>query len=555
MVIRSRGYPTGRSRRRLIRTLSLVFGIPWTALSGCATAPMPLARSGSNTAVLEPNQSSKPSNGDETPPNTAAEAPSFDPADGISPVIPPTNREFAIDLTTALRLAEVENPVIAEARQRIGEALAVQQGAKALLFPSLNIGTNYHNHTGNLQRSAGTILNLNAKSLYFGGGADTVAANSVGVPAVSIQEPLTDAIFEPLAARQQVARARFAACATANQVLLQVAELHFELLAAEAILRVRRESAQQATEVARLTWAYAVAQQGRDADAQRGATELSLIQNEVHQAEEQLAVASARLAHRLHLDQTVRLQPVAPAVEKVTLVDPATPQQALIDSALRRRPEMGAHAAAVAAAETHHKQELRRPLLPTLWLGFSGGAFGGGSNQLPPELARFGGRTDFDVAAFWTLQNLGLGNLALQKQRRAQVGEAASERLRTIASIRTEVSAALAEATAAGRQIEVTTRQVASAEAGFREDLERIRNTVGRPIEVVDSFRLLNRARVRRIRAVTDYNKAEFRLFVALGSPPPLGEPVTAPIPPAPIAAPVLPPLADGTSRHVRGSF
>ena len=47
---------------------------------------------------------------------------------------PPT-REYPIDLTTALRLAEVENPLIAEARQRIGEALAVQQGARALLLP------------------------------------------------------------------------------------------------------------------------------------------------------------------------------------------------------------------------------------------------------------------------------------------------------------------------------------------------------------------------------------------------------------------------------------
>ncbi len=74
----------------------------------------------------------------------------------------------------------------------------------------------------------------------------------------------------------------------------------------------------------------------------------------------------------------------------------------------------------------------------------------------------------------------------------------------------------------------------------------RIRNTVGRPLEVVNSLELLNQARVDRIRAVTDYNKAEFRLFVSLGSPPPLGGPADAPLPAAPIAAPPLPPLAAG---------
>jgi len=49
---------------------------------------------------------------------------------------------------------------------------------------------------------------------------------------------------------------------------------------------------------------------------------------------------------------------------------------------------------------------------------------------------------------------------------------------------------------------------------------------------------------VARIRAVTEFNKAEFRLFVSLGSPPPLGESANAPLPAAPIATPMLPPLA-----------
>jgi outer membrane protein TolC len=483
---------------------------------------------------------------------TAAEPSSGTPAAIMSSTVPPADQEYPIDLTTALRLAEVENPLIAEARQRIGEALAVQQGAMALLLPTLNAGTNYHAHTGNLQRSSGRILNLDEKSLYFGGGSGVYAASPAEIPAVNIFSELTDAIFEPLAARQQVVGARFGASATANNILLEVAQRYFELLAADADLRVRRESATQEAEVARLTRAYAEAQQGREADAERSATELSLIVDEIRQAEEEVAVASARLAHRLHLDQSVRVRPVAPGVEKVTIVDPETPLPALIQVALQRRPELAARVAALAAAEIRHKQECWRPLLPTLWLGYTAGAFGGGSNLVKPELGNFAGRTDFDVRAYWTFQNLGLGNLSRQKRRWAEVGLAVGERSRVIAEIRTEVSAAYAEVSAARQQIDIATRQLASAEAGFREDLERIRNTVGLPIEVVNSLELLNQARVDRIRAVTDYNKAEFRLFVALGSPPPLGGPPDAPIPPAPIAAPVLPPLARGTERSTQ---
>ena len=66
---------------------------------------------------------------------TAAEVSSGNTTSGSGLAIPPAAREYPIDLTTALRLAEVENPRIAEVRQRIGEALAIQQGARSLLLP------------------------------------------------------------------------------------------------------------------------------------------------------------------------------------------------------------------------------------------------------------------------------------------------------------------------------------------------------------------------------------------------------------------------------------
>jgi outer membrane protein TolC len=224
----------------------------------------------------------------------------------------------------------------------------------------------------------------------------------------------------------------------------------------------------------------------------------------------------------------------------------------LIRAALQNRPELGAQAATIGAAESRYKEEWYRPLLPTLFLGFSGGAFGGGSNLTGVELGGFRGRTDFDVMSYWTLENFGIGNNARQKQRLAQIGEAVAEQSRRIAAIRSEVSAAYAAVSAARLQVDITTRQLASAKEGFREDFLRIRETVGRPLEAVNSLQLLNRARVDRIRAVTEYNKAEFRLFVSLGSPPPLGDSASNPVAPAPIASPPLPCLSPAVEAAVR---
>jgi outer membrane protein TolC len=471
-------------------------------------------------------------------------ATSSDPKIAVNPsppVVPPPPQVFPVDLSTALRLAEVENPEIAEARQRILEAAAIRQGAYALLLPTLNAGAFYHGHTGDLQRSSGRILSLSEQSVYFGGGTRTLAAESLAIPAVNISSPLTDAIFEPLAARQEVTRAGFEAAATTNSVLLEVGNLYFELVAAETELGLRQETEAEAVEAARLTAAYAKSGEGFLSDADRAATLTRLIHREVEKAEEEVAVAAARLSRRLHLDPVVRIRPVAPGIAPISLIDPSSPTEDLVQAALRGRPEMGATTAAIGVAETRLKQELARPLLPTVWLGFSGGGFGGGSNLVTPLMGNFGGRTDFDVRAFWTLQGMGLGNLSLQKSRRARIGQAMGEQSLAINRIRREVASAKAEVIASRQKMDSTYHQLETSLAGFREDLDRLRNTVGRPIELTNSLELLAQARVDHLRAIRDYNQSQLRLFVSLGTPPPVDRPPTEPLPPAPVASPPLP--------------
>ena len=194
----------------------------------------------------------------------------------------------------------------------------------------------------------------------------------------------------------------------------------------------------------------------------------------------------------------------------------------LIEYALSRRPDLAARTAGVALANVRHNQELARPWLPTVWLGYSAGGFGGGSNVIPPTLAHFGGRSDFDVRLFWTISNIGIGNLSLQQRRLAQLNEAEAQRVGTINRVRQEVTSARADALAARAEIDIARSELASAENGFREDLERSRQNLGRPIEVLNSLNLLGGARVNLIRALLRYDQAQFRLFVALGSPPPL---------------------------------
>ncbi len=439
-------------------------------------------------------------------------------------VIPPPSGEYPIDLATALRLADVANPTIGAARTMILEALGMQMTARSLLLPSLSSGVDYHGHNGISQRSSGKMIQVSQQSLYLGAGAGVVTAGTVAIPGVNIFTPLTNAWFEPLVARQRLIGAQFHAGATTNEILLDVALLDLELLGNQAILEAQRLSESQAYEIVKITGDFAATGEGRKADAERAKAEWRFRRADVLKAEEAVAVTAARLANRLNLDPAVRLIAVGGPLVPIELLDLGEPPQELIQTALRYRPDLAARAALIAEAEARRKEEIGRPLLPTLWLGYSGGLFGGGSNLVPPLLGKFAGRTDLDVFLYWTLFNMGAGNLALIKERDAEVGQAIAERQRTINRARSEVMSALADARAAVGQIEMARRELVSSDHGFHEDLDRSRNNLGHPIEVINNLNLLADARVNLVKALVLYDQAQFRLWVALGSPPPLVE-------------------------------
>jgi outer membrane protein TolC len=450
------------------------------------------------------------------------------PAGGLdTPAIPPTDVQ-PIDLPTALERAGVANPVIGLAEQAVLGGLARQLQAQALLLPSLTVGADYDDHNGALQSSFGAIRKVNRQSAYVGLGTRVFAAETVTIPGVRLFAHLGDAWFEPQVARRVVAERQFEAVATRNDVLLDVALRYLNLLGAEGRLAVVRQSQADFAEVARLTAEYARTGQGRQGDAERAQADALLLEDEERRAQEEVAVAAADLSRFLNLDPSVRLQIVKDPIQVVELVDPHTPLLELLQVAVRNRPEVAAAGAAIAASAARVRQEQTRPLFPLLSVGYSTGGFGGGSQSTSPEFGNFKGRTDFDAYAVWTLQNFGLGNLALVRRRQAETGEAEAEQVRAINRVEREVADAYNLSAARLREVNVTRRAVQTAADGFRRDLTRIRGGQGLPIEVLNSARLLAGARQEFLRAIIAFDEAQFQLFVALGQPPTLAPGVGA---------------------------
>jgi outer membrane protein TolC len=442
------------------------------------------------------------------------------------PSLPAPAKIYPVDLCAALQLAEAENPTIGISRQAIQEALANQLRASALLLPHLRAGGNYHLHNGVLQTSFGEMRVLNESSLYAGAGARTLAAETVAFPGVQLFSPLADAFLEPLIARRFVAVREAQAAATSNQVLLEVTARFLELVTAEAELAALKQSEEDMNRIVQLTAAFAKTGQGRPADAFRARAESLVLHTERQRAEERVVVASANLAEVLNLDPAVQLASPAGGTGMVELMDLSKDPDIFVRQAQAGRPELAAAAAEISRRQAMLRQEQVRPFLPTLSVGYSAGTFGGYTNRSDlvanTAFGKFGSRADFDVIAYWTAQNLGLGNVARQRERRVQRDIAATEQVEVLNLVRREVVAAYSRAEAGLRRVEIARQQLQTAEAGYAADLRRIQGGEGLPIEILNSMNRLATARQNLIRSMLEYNLGQFQLFVAVGRPPTL---------------------------------
>ena len=484
-----------------------VLGLGAAVAGGCQTIPPDEPRpSGSGSDDRSPTVAARV----EIEPGPTVPAPPTVPADA----------ELPLDLGTALTIAGVDNPTIALARERVREAVAIQLAARSLLLPHLSAGANVRIHRGNLQRSAGQILDVDSQSVYAGLGARALGSSAPTIPGVWLLSHIGDAAYEPQAARQQVTARAADATATNNSILLDVTVAYFDLTRAEAVADSLRQSEAELAEVVRLTRVYAETGEGRAGDANRAVTNAALFRKQVQQADEDAAVAAARLTRLLNLDPSVRPRPPGGSVTPVALVDENQELAPLVEQAVRGRPELAARAAAVGEAQVRVRQERVRPWLPTLSVGFSGGQFGGGSDFARYDWSPARTRTDFDVVAYWTAENLGVGNVARVRAAGGVLGQAVADLESVRNQVRAEVAAAQATARAAAGQIRVAEAAVRIAEEGFRLEMARIKEGEGLPLEVLDSFRQLADSRVELIRATVAYTTAQFRLLVALGIPP-----------------------------------
>jgi outer membrane protein TolC len=448
------------------------------------------------------------------------------PHDAPNPKMPPPraspgDKPLPINLPTALQLAGSGPLDIAVASERIRVAAAQLDRADVLWLPTVYLGIDYYRHDGQIQETPGNVFGTSRTSFMVGAGPSAVFA-------------ITDALFEPLAARQ-VLRARQADLQTvANDSLLAVAEAYFSVQQARGELAGAEEAAKQAEELVRRTDKLA-AGLVPPVEAIRARTEASRRRQARDAAREHWRTTSAELNRLLRLDPATLVQPLEPPHLRVTLLEGDFKVDDLIPIALTNRPELASQQALVQATLEKLRAERLRPLIPSVLLRgastqvtgtLAGGLYGGGMND---KLTNFGARSDFDLQVLWEFQNLGFGNRAKVRERRAENQAMVLEMFRLQDRVAAEVAQAHAQVVSANARAAEAEKELKDALESMAKNFEGLGQTkrlddkliilVIRPAEVVAAVQALSQAYIDYYSAVADANRAQFRLYRALGHP------------------------------------
>jgi outer membrane protein TolC len=431
-------------------------------------------------------------------------------------------KPFPINLATALRLAGARPLVIAAAQASVQVAVEQLATARLAWLPTVNFGAGYYRHDGATQGQSGNFY-INTKEQFLAGSGLTAKFAT------------TDALFAPLSARQ-VLRSREIDVQTArNDVLQRVAEAYFKVQEARGHIAGTQDIIEKGLILGEKLREFSKAPGGAT-NLSRARAVLAEYDVALASAREQWEVASADLALVLRLDPSALVVPLEPPHLRVTLISPQERVDDLIPIALTSRPELASQQALVQAALARIKQEHMRPLVPSVILEGSpgsagpggylmGGVFGSGAHGNGNPWA---GRDDVSVGLVWEMRNLGFGNRALVRERRA-------EQQQTLIELFHLQDLVAAEVVRAHAGLRSATTRIAAAEVGLQEaekaysgslaelgktaEIGDVRVQTRRVFEVIDALKALGRAYDHYFESVNDYNRAQFQLYRALGIP------------------------------------
>jgi outer membrane protein TolC len=402
--------------------------------------------------------------------------------------------QLPIDLISALRLATANNLEIAEAKAKVLEAKGNSSASAGSLIPSISLFFGYGHTNGTLQGTFGEIGNATFNTLN---------------PGVAVGYSLNpgEAIFDALASRRIVDASRANELLVTQDVLLRVVQEYYELLEAQAKVKVAEKSVSDSKTLLKIAGVLERQGIGPGADIVRAQAKLGGNEQSLIQAQNEFREASVNLAQTLMLDPSVTLFPQDKEIKQITLVDSQIELDELINTAFEKHPELRRASQEIKVAEAGKSGAWLSALGPEVLIEAQLSGIG-------TEFGNIGEREIYQALVGVSISASSYGQIKAASARvlRAQVSEE-----KTRAQIKARVVKAYDDVLSAKEEFTPTKREVAAAEESLKLSQVRFKRGLGLAIEVIQAEDTLVNASLNYIKTIVDYNKAQARLLNELG--------------------------------------
>jgi outer membrane protein TolC len=412
-----------------------------------------------------------------------------------------TNSVHEIDLPTALRLAGAQNLDVQIAREKLVEAKANHAAAVAQFFPWISPSFVYRQHDDKLQDVQGNIIDVNKHS--YAPGATLAAQVDIG-----------DALYKSLAAKQLVKAADHALEAQRQDSVTAAALGYYELVFAQGSVGVAKESLRINSDYEQQIGHAVDAGIAFRGDALRVSVQKQRSQLTLQQALEQQRVSAARLAQVLHLDPSVELVPLDSDLAPLALIETTAALDSFVQQSLAQRPELKQTEALLKASHEANRGATYGPLIPIVGAqGFFGG-LGGGRSGIGDT---FGTQEDYAIGVSWRIGPGGLFDFTRTRatESRVKISELSLGKLHD--DVTRQVVEAFTHWQSLNEQLNVAKQALAAAEEGLRLAQQRKEFAVGIVLENIQAEQDLTRARLDYLKAVADFDRAQYTLLKAIG--------------------------------------
>ena len=402
--------------------------------------------------------------------------------------------KLPIDLSSALRLAIASNLDIAEAKAEVLEAKGNMKAAFGQLVPFISFFFGYGHTEGRVQGSFGELKNVDF---------DTV--NPGMIVGYNINPGKT--LFNNLASRRIVDSTMAKKSVITQDTLLKVFEQFYNLIEAQAKVKISEESVANSNSLLRVAEALQKEGLGPGADVVRAKAKLEKQKQVLIGSQNEFRQASADLAFTLKLNPSITLFPKDKILTLITIVDPQINLSDLMNKAISQHPGIRQANEIVKAADAESSAVWLDNLGPDLILQAELGGIG-------DEFDNIQHSENYQALIGFTISASSYGDIkaARARSQRAMILEE-KERER----IKTSVVKSYDNVISAKEKITPAKIEVNSAEDSLRISQVRFQRGIGLAIEVIQAEDALSEARLNYIRAIVDYNKAQARLANSIG--------------------------------------